>query len=1284
MRSCRATAFGGDHEFSYIILAQPCLCPYPDGIQLIDRIQFYNVAAQCFQLAILPRQRACFVQRVQTMNEKEDSKMGCLVNDTLREVMENSEDYFFVKDLELVYQGSSIVLAKMIGVDDPLQLIGKNDYDLFPREIAEKFRCDDTKVLESGHSINGMVEQLPDKNGMQRWTKTWKHAIHDENGKIIGLYGISRDISRDVELEKRAKTAEDYGDLINNIPGGIGILHVENDVVHLDFANEGCFEIQHSTREGWKEYMGPKIMDVVYEPDCHLILDEYNRIKNHVGEIGSATYRIHGLDKQLHWVNTKFRAVYEKAGIWYYYAVYSNLDSQKKIEEKLADSLDALQEAMSNSDIQFFTYFPQRARCEFVAMSKRLSELPRVWENFPDDFFEYTKPSPEDAEAFRAMLRAIDSGEDEAQCLVKLAYKGIYGWERMRLKAVRDSKGNLVRAQGYASNVTAQKNAEERLHREQVRLKTASRGIFESFTFNLTKASHPNIQTTDKAMLEGQLSEAILSDALRICPALADTNPATREVLLRAAARIPDPKEREKFILTCSGDSVRAAVSRGRYSGQIRYRRYVGDEIRWVSTSAEVLPDPGSGDLIAFYYTKDINDEVTRNLISQYIIEKNYASVSCLNLQSGIFSVLAGTDEKLWNLNGMQYTDAISAAAQQFVADGDIEAYQHDLALSSIIEALNKNPLYTVYNSRRQFENSLPGNPLRRMKNDIFYLDEYHENIVFLLTDVTAIFKQERESREKLETALAAAEQASIAKTEFLSRMSHEIRTPMNAIIGLDAIALQESHLSTSMVDHLQKMGIAARFLLSLINDILDMSRIESGRMILKNEEFNFEQMVDGINTILYEQCRDCGLDYECVLKSFTAETYKGDVTKLQQVLINLLGNAVKFTPRGGKIHFMIEQVSRTKDNARLRFEISDTGIGIDDKFIPHLFEAFSQENRGSTSPFGGTGLGLAISKNIVNLMNGKITVHSIKDVGSEFSVEVVLGLPDEAVGRQQLGQSFRPLFTLVVDDDIIVCQHTQMILSGAGLKAEYIDSGTGAVAKVKEQHLQVGRDYDLILLDWKMPDMDGIETAQEIRKIVGPEVTIIIMTAYDWADIEKKARAAGVDLFMKKPVFASSVTQAFENVLLRKGAFSGPSEQEITYNFSGKRILLAEDNTINAEIARHLLEMKGCLVEVALNGAEAVESFAAAPVGYFDAILMDVRMPVMDGLDATKAIRAMRKLDAKTVPILAMTANAFQEDVNASLASGMNAHLTKPIEPKTLYDTLRRYFDQPASKVKN
>ena len=1205
------------------------------------------------------------------MSELNSGAAGWLVNDSLREIMRNSEDYIFVKDTALVYHGSSVAFARMAGWGEPARLVGKTDYDLFPKDIAEKYRSDDRAVLERGGPITGTVERLPDEGGKQRWTKTWKYAIRDAGGTIIGLYGISRDISRDVEMEQRAKTAEDYIDLIDNIPGGVGVLHEQDGAICLDFANDGCFETQHNTRESWAKYMGPRIMEVVYPADLPAVIEEYKRVKAHPGQTGSAIYRVMGTDGALHWVNIHLRAAYEKDGVTYYYSTYTGLDSQKHAEERLAESRDALRESMTNSDIQFFTYFPGKSHARIYANNKRLSELPSVWTDFPEDFLRYTQASPEDAEAYRGMVRAIDRGEDEAQCLVRLGYKGVFSWEKIRLKAMRDSSGAVVRAQGYSLNVTAQKNAEERLRRERVRLKVMDQGVFESFSFDLTKTSDPEMQTTDTAMLEGTVSRELLDEALAVCPPLADTNPETREILLRAAARIPEKKDRELFIATCSGNAVRRAIGEGRYSAFIQYRRYVGETLRWVSTSAEVLPDPESGDLIAFYYTKDINDEVVAKRINERIMGLNYETVSFCDLQSGKLYVRTTKDPVDASLSGIPYEEAIRSAFEKSVLAEGQDGIPEEYRLSAIRAELEKSPVYTLYYTKKERCSTLPGRPYRRMKNDIFYLDANRDVIVFLLTDVTGVFEQERDSREKLETALAAAEQASVAKTEFLSRMSHEIRTPMNAIIGLDAIALQEKGVSVAMEDHLQKIGISARFLLSLINDILDMSRIESGRMALHSEPFSFEEMVNGINTILYEQCRGCGLDYECVLKSYTEEFYTGDATKLQQVLINLLGNAVKFTPRGGKIHFMIEQIARTREKARLRFEISDTGIGIDEKFLPHIFEPFSQENRGRTSAYGGTGLGLAISKNIVGLMNGEISVHSIKNVGSEFSVEVDLGITQEAMRRRELGENLRPLFTLVVDDDIIVCQHTQAILNDAGLKTEYVDSGVGAVEKVQAQH-KARADYDLILLDWKMPDLDGIETAREIRKIVGPDVTIIIMTAYDWADIEKKARAAGVDLFMKKPIFASSVTKAFENVLLRKNVRTGP---EPDYDFSGRRVLLAEDNALNAEIARNLLEMKGCAVETAANGAEAVEAFAAAPVGRFGAILMDVRMPVMDGLDAARAIRAMRKADAKTVPILAMTANAFQEDVNMSLEAGMNAHLTKPIEPEVLYQTLKRHF---------
>ena len=1197
------------------------------------------------------------------------------LQDAMLQILLKREDYVFVKDKDLVYRAVSGHVARMAGYEEPEDLVGKTDMEIFPPDLADKYRRDDLQVLESGKTIIGMIEALPPLEGIQRWTKTWKYPLFDGQHQIVGMYGISRDITREKSLEATAVEAQKFVQLITHLPGGIGILHEQNGKFFLDYANDGWFTAHHIGVEQAPALLGTDVFPLIYPEDQEDVAKVFAK-KWQGTLVDSTSYRFVDAAGVVHWVHLRFRKAYVAEGQQYFYAMVNNLDEQMAAEEKLQESRDVLREVISNSDIQFFTYFPGKHRCEIYMTSNRLQELPQVWENFPDDFLQYARPKKEDAQAYRQMLTEIDQGADEAECKVHFAYKDSWFWERMHLKAIRDKQGKVIKAQGYSVNITREMEASEQIRQERVRQKTLEGNVFEAFSFNLTKNSEPYFNTLDKSVLDEDLPEELVKRSLRVAPALTSTKAETRKILLHAANMIPDQKEQELFIKTCSGVPVREALrTSGNYKAEIKYRRRRGNMVRWVQTSAEVLKDPESQEYIAFYYTQDINDSVMQERIFGKLIERNYVTLSFYDLQSRTLYIKSSDDPRMAAYNGVSYEDALEDALERVVPDTK-ETARKAYNMDTIREALEKQGEYTAYFTNNERVESLPGKPFRQMKSIAFYLDEHRDVIVFVVSDVTEIVEQERQHREKLSDALIAAEQASVAKTEFLSRMSHEIRTPMNAIIGLDAIALQEKSLSTSMVDHLQKIGISARFLLSLINDILDMSRIESGRMLLRQEIFNFEELINGINTILYQQCLDNDLEYECVLKSYTEPAYVGDATKLQQVLVNILGNAVKFTPKGGKIHFMIEQVEQQKGKAKLRFEISDTGIGIDADFLPELFKPFTQEDPGRTTAYGGSGLGLAISKNLVGLMGGDITVHSIKNVGTDFTVEVQVGLTQETLQRRtERAKLLQPLFTLIVDDDVIVCRHTQIVLREAGLKAEWVDSGMSAVEKVKEQR-KLQRDYDLILLDWKMPDMDGVETARAIRKIVGPEVTIIIMTAYDWANIEQLAREAGVDMFMKKPIFASAVQEIFTNVLQKKQVVLQPQESH-NFDFSGKRILLVEDNMINAEIAKSILVMKNCVVETAANGAEAMEAFAAAPLGYFDAILMDVRMPVMDGLEATRAIRAMRKASSKRIPIIAMTANAFDEDVNMSLAAGMNAHLSKPIEPEKLYQVLEDLMDK-------
>ena len=525
------------------------------------------------------------------------------------------------------------------------------------------------------------------------------------------------------------------------------------------------------------------------------------------------------------------------------------------------------------------------------------------------------------------------------------------------------------------------------------------------------------------------------------------------------------------------------------------------------------------------------------------------------------------------------------------------------------------------------------------------------------------------ENREALKDALASAEQANRAKTAFLSNMSHEIRTPMNAIIGLNNIAMNEPTASGEVKRYLEKIGSSAQHLLGIINDILDMSRIESGRMAIKSEEFSFSKSLEQVNTIISGQCAEKGLEYDCQIRGQVDEYYVGDAMKLKQVLINILGNAVKFTPEGGTVRFVIEEGPKYDQKRTLKFIISDTGIGMSEEFLPHLFEAFTQEDSSSTSIYGSSGLGMPITKSIVELMNGEIRVESEKGKGTTFYVMITFGQSLRTSIEGADGELVpHEMNVLVIDDDPIALEHAEIVLGKVGVHCETAESGWEGIDKVRISHGR-GEDYDLILIDWRMPELDGLETTRQIRSIVQHETPIIILTSFNWDDIADEALEAGVDSFVGKPLFAGSVMDEFREAYRLKNEHSSKENAEL----EGKRILLAEDVVINAEIIIMILSMKKIDVELAENGRIAVEKFRGHDPGYYDAVLMDLRMPEMDGLEAARTIRSMDREDAAAIPIIALTANAFDEDVQQSMQAGMNAHLSKPVEPDVLFDTLER-----------
>ena len=523
-----------------------------------------------------------------------------------------------------------------------------------------------------------------------------------------------------------------------------------------------------------------------------------------------------------------------------------------------------------------------------------------------------------------------------------------------------------------------------------------------------------------------------------------------------------------------------------------------------------------------------------------------------------------------------------------------------------------------------------------------------------------------------LQDALLVAQKANDAKRDFLSRMSHEIRTPMNAIIGMSAIAFNYLDDKKRTADCLSKITFSSKHLLMLLNDVLDMSKIENGKLNIRQELFDLKNLVTSLADINYGLATAKGLSFEIVISGFKDELLLGDSMRVNQILLNLLSNAIKFTPKGGSVKLEIRMLRSASDKIWLRFIVKDSGIGMKKEFLEHLYEPFEQADNGIARKYGGTGLGMAITKNLVAIMDGTIEVESQEGAGTTFMVDLPFGV--SKVDKKTAAE-MEEMRVLVVDDDNDTCEHAVVLLKGMGVNVDWALNGFEAIEKVRSACEDDGRCYDVCFIDWCMPELDGIETARRMRRYVGPDVLIIIISAYDWSGIEEQAKAAGVNAFIAKPFFASNLYNTLLTVSRKPElGFSAVGNKE-TYDFGGKKVLLVEDNELNMEIASELLKFVNLQVEHAENGKVAVDIFRNSKEKEYALIFMDIQMPLMNGYDAARCIRSSEHPAAGTIPIIAMTANAFNDDVQAAFDAGMNGHLAKPIDVEVLYKTIARYI---------
>lgn len=869
-----------------------------------------------------------------------------------------------------------------------------------------------------------------------------------------------------------------------------------------------------------------------------------------------------------HWFGVSGSHEYVSEAAARFYLAFFSVDELVSARERLQADQKILNLAMKNADMLYFVYYPEQKRYENLMIPDSLSRLPAGMDNYPECVIEDRAMNPVDAAKYHDMVWRIDEGAPEAGCVVQMRYEGQYKWMEVKLFNVADESGGQRIAAGFATDISEYISTSKRLREEMQSAAAMSTDILGSGYVNVTRDRTDTMAYRQESGMSSQQSYEpwILEEALLVDPRIARQSEETRALLLSAAQTIVDSDKRAEYIRRLDHFGLLAEYEAGHEEFTIEYRRRIDDEIVWVSTRTVFRTNPETGDLIAFFYLRDINRQklLERVYDLSFTVDSDYSAildvgkktVSFVKLNDFYTNIVAKVGGKEWE--PLDYEMILRNHLCSVGVREEREEIYEETKLSSIIEAVDREKRYTLVCS------VVEGGKLRKKQLTCFWLDDLMQKIVVTQNDVTATYEKEKYQIEKLAEALGRAEAANQAKSDFLSRMSHDIRTPMNAIIGFSTLLQRDAHDPEKVLDESGKILSSSRHLLGLINDILDMSKIESGKMQINNHVFSFSDMLDSIDTMMRTQMNQKEQRFEISADTLAHDLYYADENRLQQVLINLLSNAHKYTPAGGTVQMQVVSGEKRPGNFDdITIRISDNGRGMTKEFLEKIFEPFTRETLDARDKTQGTGLGMSITRNLVELMGGTIRVESELGQGSTFFIELPMKVSEHDADASK-----------------------KMTESHSGVSEE----ATGG-----------GKDTDVL---------------------------------------------------------------------------------------NGLHILAAEDNELNAEILQELLRMNGAEVIVEPDGQKAFEKFCVMEPGSIDLILMDVIMPVMDGYEATRAIRALpgsadasisdeKKKEAAKIPIIAMTANAFADDVRKALECGMNAHAAKPLNIESFKNKVREVLNR-------